>query len=75
MNIDQKIIKIISLHLGIPKNEIQENSYLKEDLNAQNIEIADLLMKLEKEFSIRLSPQEAQNIETVRDIIDIFKIL
>ncbi len=73
MSEEQKIIKIISDHLGISEDEVNEDSHLFTDLNAQKIEIADLLMKLEKEFNVQLSADEIKDIETVRDVLDIFK--
>ena len=74
MDEDQKILTIISEHLGISKNELTLDSDLREDLNAQDIEIADLIMKLEKEFALHLSSDDVKNVKTIRDILDLIKI-
>lgn len=74
MNNEEKIIiKIISDSLGVDIIDITPESHLQEDLNAQDLEIADLLMKLEREFHVSLSQEEAKTIQKVKDIIDLFK--
>ena len=74
MNEEQKIINLVSNILGISPNEVKAESHLKDDLNAQDLEITDLLLQLEKEFSVQFSPDETKNIETIQDIIDLVKI-
>lgn len=69
----QKIKKIISDQLGISLNELRDNADLTDDLNAEGIEIADLLAKLEKEFTTNLSAEDAVNLKTVEDIITFFQ--
>jgi acyl carrier protein len=66
----QKIRRIISDHLGISLNELTENADLRDDLNAEELEIADLLAKLEEVFATNLSPEDAIRFKTVGDITD-----
>ncbi len=73
MNDTEKILTTISEHLGISHQNLTSNSHLRDDLNAEDLEIADLLMKLESQFQITISKEEAQNIHTVADIIELFK--
>lgn len=73
LNREEKMKKIISDHLGISVKDITPHAHLKQDLNAENVEIADLLMILEKEFSVNLSSDEAKNINTVSDIFEAFQ--
>ena len=72
MTNQQQILNIISEHLGIDVKKIQLDHDLIEDLNSQKLEIADLIMKLEKTFSIHLTPDDSSTIKTVQDIIDLF---
>lgn len=71
MSEEQKIIAIISTHLGISPTEIELNADLREDLNAQELEITDILMQIEKEFNCQFPPENTKNINTVKDIIDL----
>jgi acyl carrier protein len=73
MTDENKIKQIISEHLGVPLKELKNQSDLRQDLNAQDLEITDLLMKLEKEFSQTISQEDARRLKTVNDIIDLFQ--
>jgi acyl carrier protein len=68
-----KIKSILSDHLGIAVQDLTPNADLREDLNAEELEIADLLMKLEKELAIRISREDAKRIKTVGDILEYFQ--
>lgn len=70
---EQKIKQILSDHLGVPIEDLKDQADLKKDLNAENLEIADALTRLEQEFSISLSEDETRNLKTVGDIIHCFK--
>lgn len=73
MDDEQKIKKIISDHLGIAIQELTAEADLRKDLNAEDLEIADLLTKLEKEFSQKVSPEDARHLKTVNDIVALFQ--
>lgn len=70
---EAKIKEIISKHLGISLTELTESADLREDLNAEDIEIADLIAKLEKEFAVALAPDEVSGIKTIGDITELFR--
>lgn len=70
--IEIKIKKIISQHLGVGEKEITSSSHLIEDLNASPLELADLMVKLEEAFQIKIPEEEAQKFSTVGDIITFF---
>lgn len=70
--VEKKIKKIISQHLGVGEKEITSSSCLSEDLNASMLEIADLIVKLEEVFQIKIPEEEAQKFSTVGDIINLF---
>lgn len=72
-NKEDKIKKIVSDHLGISPKELTESADLREDLNAEEVEIADLLAKLEKECAVNLSVEDASTLKTVGDIMEFFK--
>lgn len=66
--VEKKIKKIISQHLGVTEKEITRFSHLTEDLNASPLEIADLAAKLERAFQIKISEEAVQNFSTVESI-------
>lgn len=69
----QRIKDLISNHLGIDIQEITDTADLRVDLNAEDLEIADLLMNLENELSMKISPDEAKGVRTVGDILNLFQ--
>ena len=54
------------------KNGIQRDSFLPfiDDLNADSIDIVELVMTIEKEFDIEIPDDEAEKIRTVQDAVD-----
>jgi acyl carrier protein len=45
-----------------------ENSHLQDDLNADPLSIADLIVRLEKEFEVKIPQDQISNFHTVEDI-------
>lgn len=70
MKIEEKIKQIISNTLGIPVDQLTNNAEFNKDLNVAPLEIADLIMSFEKEFSIQISHEDSANFTTVGDVID-----
>ena len=66
---EAKIIELISEHFGIPVSEIDPQMELKKDLNATDLEIADLFQMIEHEFKLTISHEDLVEIQTVSDLI------
>ncbi len=64
----EKIIDIISEQLEIDKAVIKANSTLVDDLGAGSLDMIDLAMSIEDEFSIELPDDELDKIKTVADL-------
>lgn len=67
---EDKIIQIISQSLGVEPEELKPELELETDLRVQHLEIADMLLNLEKEFSVKIPEEEKGDIRTVQDVID-----
>ncbi len=65
-----RLKKLISVHLGVDEAEINEESHLQGDLNADPLSIADLIVNLEKEFDIRIPQETSTKFQTVGDILN-----
>lgn len=70
MNVEAIIKEIISNHLGIDTDEITRESYLQDDLNADPLTLADLIVSIEDEFKVEIPLDESQKFQKVEDIID-----
>lgn len=64
-----KLKKIVSDHLGVEESEITEDSHLQDDLNADPISIADLIVGIEEEFSIKIPQGQSVDFKKVGDIL------
>jgi acyl carrier protein len=63
-----RVKKLISKKLGVDETEITLNSHLQEDLNADPLSIADLIVGIEEDFNIKIPNEVAAKISTVEDI-------
>ena len=68
--IEEKVINIISNKLGLPKEEVTPAASFTMDLGADSLDTGELIMDFEKEFSLKISDEDAMNIKTVGDAIE-----
>lgn len=66
----QKVKDIIAESLGVKKAEVVSSASFIDDLNADSLDIVELVMTIEKEFDIEIPDDEAEKIRTVQDAID-----
>jgi acyl carrier protein len=70
--------KIIADQLGVEETEINPTTSFVEDLNADSLDLVELIMSLEEEFSkegkaIEISDEDAEKIATVQDAVNFIK--
>ncbi|MBQ8767395.1 MAG: acyl carrier protein [Clostridia bacterium] len=65
----EKVRAIICDQLELDEDVVTLDSVLLEDLGADSIDLADLVMTLEDEFDMEISDEELENIRTVADIV------
>jgi acyl carrier protein len=56
--------------LGIEESEITEEASFQEDLDADSLDLVELIMELEDNFEIKISDEDAQSIQTVGNAVD-----
>lgn len=66
----QKVKDIIAESLGVKKSEVVSSASFIDDLNADSLDIVELVMTIEKEFDIEIPDDEAEKIRTVQDAVD-----
>jgi len=66
---EEKVKKAISDQLGISVENINLNSHLVDDLDADSLDIVELTMELEEQFECLISTEEADNLQTVGDLV------
>jgi acyl carrier protein len=73
MSNDELVLKVkdlIAESLGVKKAEVVSSASFIDDLNADSLDIVELVMTIEKEFDIEIPDDEAEKIRTVQDAID-----
>ena len=68
-----KIREIIADKLSISEDEITMDSSFLEDLNADSLDIVELIMALEDELDIEIPDEDAENFVTVGDVVRFVK--
>lgn len=66
----EKIKELAAENLGVDAASITEESSFKEDLGADSLDLFELVMALEEEFSIEIPTDDLEQITTVGDVID-----
>ncbi len=71
----ERVRKIIGEQLGVDEGEITPQTSFVDDLNADSLDLVELIMSLEEEFSkagktIEVSDEDAEKIITVQDAVN-----
>ncbi len=69
MVLDQ-VKEIIVDALGCDEDDVVLEASLKDDLEADSLDAVELIMAIEEEFDIEIPDETAQNMKTVKDIVD-----
>ncbi|WP_061215187.1 acyl carrier protein [Syntrophomonas wolfei] len=70
MNVFEELKKIIVEIKDIPEDEIQLEAKFAEDLEADSLDIVEMLMLLEEKFDIQIPEEEAAKLKTVKNVVD-----
>ena len=65
-----RILELIAEQFGLNTDEVTDDIDLRNDLNADSIDLVELVMSLEDEFGIEVNDEDLKNINTIGDIIE-----
>ncbi len=63
-----KIKEVVAEQLGVDVAELTQETSLKGDLNADSLDLFQIIMSLEEEFGIEIPTEDTENIGTIGDI-------
>ncbi len=74
----ERVRRIIVEQLGVEEEEVVPTASFVDDLNADSLDLVELIMTMEEEFStddrtVEISDEDAEKIVTVQDAIDYIK--
>ena len=66
----ERVKEVLTEQLGIDEADITEEASFQEDLDADSLDLVELIMSLEEEFGVKISDEDAAKILTVQDAMD-----
>jgi acyl carrier protein len=70
MSTEQEVIDIVVEQLGVDKDEVTLEKSFVEDLNADSLDLTELIMTFEERFGCEISEEEAEKLKTVGSVVD-----
>ncbi len=67
---EEKIINLIADQFHMSASQLSVDMSFKDDLDADSIELVELIMTLEEEFDIEVEDESLENIETIGDVVE-----
>ncbi len=70
MDVDKKVKEIICEQLSVEESEVTKEASFVETLNADSLDVVELIMAFEETFNIDIPDEEAEKLRTVADAIN-----
>ncbi len=68
-SVEEKVKHIIVEQLGVDEDEVKAQASFVDDLGADSLDVVELVMALEEEFSLEISDEEAEKLTTVQKVV------
>lgn len=69
----EKLKELIAEQLNVSEGDITAEASFKEDLDADSLDLFELIMALEEEYEVEIPSEDLEGIKTVQDVIDYLK--
>jgi acyl carrier protein len=71
--VDKEVIDIVIEQLGVDAKDVSLEKSFVEDLNADSLDLTELIMTFEERFGFEISEEEAETLKTVGDVVNYIK--
>lgn len=68
--IKAKVASIVAEQLGLDISDVHDDSRFIDDLGADSLDVVELIMSLEDEFSLQIPDEDAEKMIKVSDVVD-----
>ena len=65
-----RLKQIVAEQLGVDESEVTPQASFVDDLNADSLDLVELIMSLEEEFGMEIPDEDAERIRTVQEAVD-----
>ena len=69
----EKMKEIIAEQLGVSEDEVTLQASFKDDLDADSLDLFELVMALEEEYDVEIPSDDLTELNTVGDVINYLK--
>jgi acyl carrier protein len=66
----EQVREILVERLDVKEDDVNIGAHLRDDLEADSLDLVELIMDLEERFGVKISDEEAQSITTVGEAVD-----
>ncbi len=73
MTVETDVIDIVTEQLGVDTTDVTLQKSFVEDLNADSLDLTELIMTFEERFGFEISEEEAEKLKTVGDVVAYIK--
>ncbi len=70
MSVEKEVMDIVIEQLGVDESEVAPDKSFIEDLNADSLDLTELIMTFEERFGFEISEEDAAKLKTVKDVVD-----
>jgi acyl carrier protein len=67
---EDRLKKIIAEQLSVSEDEVTPEANFIDDLNADSLDLVELIMSLEEQFGLQISDEDAEKLTTVGEAVD-----
>jgi len=69
MSLKEEVIDVVVEQLGVDSQDVTLEKSFVEDLNADSLDLTELIMTFEEKFGFEISEEDAEKLKTVGDVV------
>lgn len=70
MMVYEKITEIIAVQFNVEEDTLSKDTSFRDDLNADSLDLVELIMAIEDEFDLEVDDEGMEDIETIGDVVE-----